>query len=154
MAPTPLRNSLTLRGLILCHNIVYIHHRNNEVLYIGMSNKGLRRPFEHLSIQETDAIEIYPCAVSREARELEKKLISKYKPINNIKLYDDKQPYIPAFTRVTLLAMSRGSLGKQWEEGRHTGKQQSSIMVATKASRKRSMGRRDIWPTETNCTKS
>jgi hypothetical protein len=69
--------------------IVYLFSREGRPLYVGMSRRGLSRPFTHLhsalrKITETDRLQIWPVATPRAAVELEQHLIHHLMPVWNI----------------------------------------------------------------------
>jgi hypothetical protein len=67
---------------------VYVWHRGDEVLYVGMSRRGGARFFsrrhEHLNIGPDDMLTVWPMPSKRAAFQLEGALIRRLRPKHNI----------------------------------------------------------------------
>lgn len=81
--------TITKENLIaLCSPIVYIFLRDNEILYVGSSRKGITRPLcpqHHVpeAKQECTLLQIFPCETYTEALRLESELIIQHRPKYN-----------------------------------------------------------------------
>jgi hypothetical protein len=66
---------------ITCNSLIYFLINKKEVIYVGQTNNGLRRPFAHYD-KTFDEVKIIPC-LPEELDFWEDHFIQKYRPICN-----------------------------------------------------------------------
>lgn len=82
------REALSFSGTVIREfsgPCVYILFRGETVMYVGMSRRGLARPFQyhHLHVEETDQLQCWPLSTVEDAVELERLLIETLRPVQN-----------------------------------------------------------------------
>ena len=68
--------------------MIYFLIKNNEVVYVGQSKKGINRPYQHFQLKDYDCFKFINCN-EKDLDFLETNYIIKYKPIynNNTKVF-------------------------------------------------------------------
>ncbi len=77
---------------------VYLVYRGGDVVYIGSSKNIYKRFKQHKYMKQFDLIEVIPADDMRDALSIERKMIFKYKPVENIFCkHNSREPDIKDF---------------------------------------------------------